>query len=52
VTTVGFLVALTLSLVLPVLSYWPLLLLVLTDPAVRWARRIGWAPDGVRPTGG
>ena len=50
-TTIGFLVALALSLGLPALSYWPLLLLLLTDPVVRWARRIGWAPVGVRPSG-
>jgi uncharacterized membrane protein len=43
-TTLGFLVALALSLAVPSLSYLPLLLLLLTDPAVRAARRIGWAP--------
>ena len=38
-TTVTFLLALALSLAFPVLSYWPLLLLVLTDPVVGRIRR-------------
>jgi len=38
---VGFLVALAVMLALPSTGYWPLLLLVLTDPIVRrlWGRR-------------
>ncbi|QWZ08749.1 DUF1211 domain-containing protein [Nocardioides panacis] len=43
-TTIGFLVALALSLAVPALDYLPLLLLLLTEPTVRAARRIGWAP--------
>jgi TMEM175 potassium channel family protein len=43
-TFVTFLLALALSLAFPVLSYWPLLLLVLTDPVVEGVRRArAWA---------
>ena len=39
-TVLGFVLALTMSLALPALSYYPLLLLLLTGPVVgRWRRR-------------
>ena len=38
-TTVAFLLALVISVAFPVLSYWPLLLLVLADPIVDRLRR-------------
>jgi uncharacterized membrane protein len=38
-TAVAFLLALVLSVVFPVLGYWPLLLLLLTDPIVDRLRR-------------
>lgn len=37
--TVTFLLALVIGVVFPATSYWPLLLLVLTDPVVRRLRR-------------
>ena len=41
VTTITFLLALVISLAFPASSYWPLLLLLLTDPIVNrlWRRR-------------
>ena len=38
-STVTFLLALVIGVVFPATSYWPLLLLVLTDPVVRRLRR-------------
>jgi hypothetical protein len=38
-TTVTFVVALAITVAFPATSYWPLLLLVLTDPVVRQIRR-------------
>lgn len=38
-TTVGFLLALVISLAFPAASYWPLLVLLLADPVVDRIRR-------------
>ena len=38
-TAAAFLLALVITLVLPAASYWPLLLLTLSDPVAAWLRR-------------
>jgi hypothetical protein len=39
--TVGFVVALTITLMFPDTSYWPLLILFLVDPVMQLVRRAG-----------
>jgi uncharacterized membrane protein len=46
--TVTFLLALVMSITIPATSYWPLLLLLLTDPVVRRLRRSGAAGSRAR----
>jgi uncharacterized membrane protein len=46
-TTLTFLIALVISVAVPAVSYWPLLLLLLTDPIVRRLRRIRGTGDRV-----
>ena len=46
--TVTFLLALVISITIPATNYWPLLLLLLTDPVVRRLRRSGAAGSRAR----
>jgi hypothetical protein len=43
--TVAFLLALVISVTFPITSYWPLLLLLLADPAERGMKRMRGAGD-------
>jgi uncharacterized membrane protein len=38
-TAIGFLLALVITVTIPATSYWPLLILILVDPIVRWLPR-------------